>query len=74
MRQWDGGSAAVAELRSAIFEILGGAHLFPSGLECEDLVRWMRRFFNGKESGSYNDDIPINRQLNLCGNPHREDE
>ena len=69
MRQWDGGSAAVAELRSAIFEILGGAHLFPSVMECEDLVRWMRRFFNGKESGSYNDDIPINRQLILAETP-----
>jgi conjugal transfer ATP-binding protein TraC len=69
MRQWDGGSAAVAELRSAIFEILGGAHLFPSVMECEDLVRWMRRFFNGKESGSYNDDIPINRQLIFAETP-----
>jgi len=69
MRQWDGGSPAVAELRSAIFEILGGAHLFPSCMECEDLVRWMRRFFNGKENGNYNDDIPINRQLIFAETP-----
>jgi conjugal transfer ATP-binding protein TraC len=71
IRQWEGGTPAVAELRSAIFEILGGARLFPSDVECEDLVGWMRRFFNGSESGNghYNDDIPINRQIIFAETP-----
>jgi conjugal transfer ATP-binding protein TraC len=71
IQQWDRDSAAVAELRSAILEILGGARLFPSSLEAEDLASWMRRFFNGDEdySGRYNDDIPINRQVIFAQTP-----
>ncbi len=70
VQHWGGDPGAVAELRSAIFEILSGAHLFPSVMECEGLVAWMRRLFNGsRSSNAYNDDIPINRQLIFAETP-----
>jgi conjugal transfer ATP-binding protein TraC len=51
IRQWEGGTPAVAELKSAIFEILGGARLFPSVVECEDLVCVDAEVFQRQRAG-----------------------
>ncbi|MGD0235582.1 MAG: TraC family protein [Syntrophorhabdales bacterium] len=63
--------ADMHELRSAVAEILGGARLFPTLMEPEELLAWMRRFFNGSSNGSgqYNDNIPLNRQIILAETP-----
>src|SRR5208337_2233628 len=46
-----GSDVDLNDTRNTIFEILSGANLFPSPMAAEDLIRWMRRLFNGEDYG-----------------------
>jgi len=56
----------VASIYTQFKEKLTGALLFPRDFMPEDLIDWMRRFFNDEPSlynRTYNDDVPINKQV-----------
>jgi conjugal transfer ATP-binding protein TraC len=62
-----GSDVDLNDTRNTIFEILSGANLFPALMDAEDLIRWMRRLFNGEDYGEepcrYDDSLPIGEQI-----------
>ena len=62
-----GSDVDLNDTRNTIFEILSGANLFPAPMDAEDLIRWMRRLFNGEDYGEepcrYDDSRPIGEQI-----------
>ena len=72
-KELDAEGTNIDEMRSTILEILSGANLFPKVIKCEELVDWMRRFFNesyiGNGDGHYSDNVPINRQIIFAETP-----
>ena len=67
-----GSNVDLNDTRNTIFEILSGANLFPSHMAAEDLIRWMRRLFNGEDYGAacrYDDSRPIGEQIVFAETP-----
>ncbi|RMG67769.1 MAG: conjugal transfer protein TraC, partial [Nitrospirae bacterium] len=58
----------INEIKTFTEEILRGAYLHPRLLRPEDLLLWMRRYFNttaSKNDKNYNETIPISKQIIL---------
>ena len=68
-----GSDVDLNDTRNTIFEILSGANLFPSHMDAENLIRWMRRLFNGEGYGEepcrYDDSRPIGEQIIFAETP-----
>ena len=68
-----GSDVDLNDTRNTIFEILSGANLFPAPMAAEDLIRWMRRLFNGEDYGEepcrYDDSRPIGEQIIFAETP-----
>ena len=63
----------VNDIRDTIYEILKGAYLFPRSVTPEHLIDFLMRLFNDNppEKVTYNDTIPISKQIILSETPIR---